>query len=55
MCLQTMALLCDCMKLKSFATDFDPEDLDHAGGQSDEESSAEEDENAGREHYQAVG
>lgn len=43
------------MKLKSFATDFDPEDLDHAGGQSDEESSAEEDENAGREHYQAVG
>lgn len=40
----------------SFATDFDPEDLDHARGKSDEEeSSAEEDENAGREHYQAVG
>lgn len=39
----------------SFATDFDPEDLDHAGGKSEEESSAEDDENAGREHYQAVG
>lgn len=37
------------------ATDFDPEDLDHARGESGEESSAEEDKYAGREHYQAVG
>lgn len=37
------------------ATDFDPEGLDNARGESDGESSAEEDENAGREHYQAVG
>ncbi|BCR92852.1 AATF family protein [Aspergillus chevalieri] len=37
--------------------DFDPEDLDHAkdGQSDDEESGAEEDGDAGREHYQAVG
>lgn len=43
------------MELMKVATDFDPEDLDRARGESDEESSSEEDGNAGREHYQAVG
>lgn len=44
-----------CIELMNVATDFDPEDLDNARGGSGEESSAEEDKNAGREHYQAVG
>ena len=38
----------------TFATDFDPEDLEHAGGESDEDGSG-DDGDAGREHYQAVG
>lgn len=36
-------------------TDFDPEDLDRGDPDSDDESSREVDEDAGREHYQAVG
>lgn len=35
--------------------DFDPEDLDHAGQGSDEDTGAAADSNAGREHYQSVG
>ncbi|OJJ78077.1 hypothetical protein ASPBRDRAFT_191335 [Aspergillus brasiliensis CBS 101740] len=35
--------------------DYDPEDLDRGNQDSDEEGAGEKDENAGREHYQAVG
>lgn len=39
-----------------FFLDYDPEDLDRGNQDSDEEGAAGgEDENAGREHYQAVG
>lgn len=39
----------------SFYLDFDPEDSDLGAPSSDDESASEVDENAGREHYQAVG
>jgi protein AATF/BFR2 len=35
--------------------DFDPEDLERAGPDSDDEGAEAADPNAGREHYQAVG
>jgi protein AATF/BFR2 len=36
-------------------SDFDPEDLERAGPDSDDEGAEAADPNAGREHYQAVG
>jgi uncharacterized DUF497 family protein len=35
--------------------DFDPEDIENGGQSSDDEDVEKPDENAGREHYQAVG
>ena len=37
------------------ATDFDPEDLERGGSDSEDEGGRAADSSAGREHYQAVG
>lgn len=37
------------------SADFDPEDLDHPGQSSDDDSEGDANQQTGREHYQAVG
>ena len=46
---------CNVNRFLFFATDFDPEDLERGGSDSEDEGGRAADSSAGREHYQAVG